>query len=44
MEEQGFMVFEKWQGTESVVEGFSAKNPALPRRRLQCNMAKVVLG
>src|SRR5579859_617830 len=32
MEGQGFIVFQKWEGTESVVEGFSPKNPDLPWR------------
>src|SRR5437899_1838453 len=43
MEGRRFIVSDKWEGTESVVEGFSPKNPDLPWRRPRCNIAKFVL-
>src|SRR5947208_1075160 len=42
MEGQRFIVSDKGEGTESVVEGFSPKNPDLPWRRPRCNIAKLV--
>src|SRR5438876_2192890 len=41
MEGQGFTISDKWEGTKSVVEGFSPKNPDLPWRRPRCNIAKL---
>src|SRR5207249_1936588 len=43
MEGRRFIVSDKGEGTESVVEGFSPKNPDLPWRRPRCNIAKFVL-
>ena len=43
IEGQRFIISDKWEGTESVVEGFSPKNPDLPWRRPRCNIAKFVL-
>ncbi len=43
MEGQRFIISDKGEGTESVVEGFSPKNPDLPWRRPRCNIAKFVL-
>src|SRR5882724_3539893 len=43
MEGERFIISDKWEGTESVVEGFSPKNPDLPWRRPRCNIAKFVL-
>src|SRR2546430_2244089 len=42
MEGQRFIVSDKWEGTESVVEGFSPKNPDLPQNR--CGLAKLTAG
>ncbi len=42
MEGQRFIISDKWEGTESVVEGFSPKNPDLPQNR--CGLAKLTAG
>src|SRR5437879_10227943 len=37
MEGERFIISDKWEGTESVVEGFSPKNPDLDRKSTRLN-------